>query len=267
MSSGCDGDRHCEHLGVSQTKQAKKKKFRRLIDPEDIVGSISSAPGRINYDTHLFDVLFGTPSPTGTSPQLSLMRIVDSSSEQSDAMTARPSVTPDDEMPTLAPGQKDRLGRVMIESDGSSLCVLGSRGLYWNTETLKVKKARGSLKGGSLHTGGAKTVGTITREMEKELGRTPIEPEVFKKTHVRKKENESDPNMWVEKRAERTFAIDEPSIDPRPVDWVRGSGLHQDLVPYKREASVKNHEGSPRHVNPSTVRGWASVGAANFPAL
>ncbi|WMV58276.1 hypothetical protein MTR67_051661 [Solanum verrucosum] len=56
-----------------------------------------------------------------------------------------------------------------------------------------------------------------------------------------------------------TKAIDKPSIDPRPVDWVRGSGLHQDLVPYNREASVKNHEGSPRHVNPSTVRGWAST--------
>ncbi|XP_049382597.1 uncharacterized protein LOC125846935 [Solanum stenotomum] len=71
---------------------------------------------------------------------------------------------------------------------------------YWNTDKFKAisdqaKMARGSLKGGSLHTGGAKTVGTIAREMEKELGRTPIEPEVFKKTHVRKKENESDPDV------------------------------------------------------------------------
>ncbi|KAH0655298.1 hypothetical protein KY285_030180 [Solanum tuberosum] len=40
---------------------------------------------------------------------------------------------------------------------------------------------------------------------EKELGCTPIEPKVFKKTHVRKKENESDPDVWVEERAERTF--------------------------------------------------------------
>ncbi|WMV53221.1 hypothetical protein MTR67_046606 [Solanum verrucosum] len=40
---------------------------------------------------------------------------------------------------------------------------------------------------------------------KKKLGRTPIEPEVFKKTHVRKKENESDPDVWVEERAERTF--------------------------------------------------------------
>ncbi|KAK6773877.1 hypothetical protein RDI58_029116 [Solanum bulbocastanum] len=129
MSSGGDGDRHREHLGVCQTKQAKKKKFRRLIDLEDIAGSISSAPERISHDTHLFVVSFGT------SPQLSAMRLGDSSSEQSDAMastppltqrfvhpdvspssTATPSATPHDTMHALAPGQKDR----MIESDGSS---------------------------------------------------------------------------------------------------------------------------------------------------
>ncbi|WMV19763.1 hypothetical protein MTR67_013148, partial [Solanum verrucosum] len=82
---------------------------------------------------------------------------------------------------------------------------------YWNTYKLKAmskqaKKAKGSLKGGSLHTEGAKTVGTITREMEKELGHTPIGPEVFKKTHVKKKEHESDQDVWVEERAERTFS-------------------------------------------------------------
>jgi len=60
MSSGGDSDRHREHLGVIQTKQAKKKKSRRPIDPEDIAGSISSAPKRISHDTHLFDVPFGT---------------------------------------------------------------------------------------------------------------------------------------------------------------------------------------------------------------
>ncbi|WMV58268.1 hypothetical protein MTR67_051653 [Solanum verrucosum] len=209
----------------------------------------------------------GTPSLTYTSPQLSAMRIGDSSSEQSDAMTdtppltqcfvhpdvspsstTRPSATPDDEMPALAPGQKNILGRVMIEPDRSLWHlakdasqvimttferrasarlsswlkkvrdspersdwmlphVFDELGLYWNTGKFKAiseqaKKARGSLKGGSLHTEGAKTVGTITREMEKELGRIPIEPEVFKKTHVRKKENESDPDVWVEERAE-----------------------------------------------------------------
>ncbi|WMV59868.1 hypothetical protein MTR67_053253, partial [Solanum verrucosum] len=31
-----------------------------------------------------------------------------------------PSATPDAAIPALAPGQKDRLGRVMIELDGSS---------------------------------------------------------------------------------------------------------------------------------------------------
>ncbi|WMV50749.1 hypothetical protein MTR67_044134, partial [Solanum verrucosum] len=162
----------------------------------------------------------GTPSPTSTSHQLSAMRIGDSSSEQSDAMasmppltqyfvhhdvspssTSGPSATPDDEMPALAPGQKDRLDRVMIEPDGSSWrpakeaaqalkdCV---RRLHtqayqsWseipnsirqamfnefkNTDKFKemseqAKKARGSLKGGSLHTEGAKTIETIAREM------------------------------------------------------------------------------------------------------
>ncbi|XP_049410583.1 uncharacterized protein LOC125873765 [Solanum stenotomum] len=83
--------------------------------------------------------------------------------------------------------------------------VFDELGHYWNTYKFKAisdqaKMARGSLKGGSLHTGGAKTVGTIAREMEKELGRTPIESEVFKKTHARKKENESDPDVWVEER-------------------------------------------------------------------
>ncbi|WMV23189.1 hypothetical protein MTR67_016574 [Solanum verrucosum] len=90
------------------------------------------------------------------------------------------------------------------------LHVFDELGQYWNTNKFKAisdqaKMARGSLKGGSLYIGGAKTVGTIAREMEKELGRTPIEPEVFKKTHVRKKENEADPDVWMEERAERPF--------------------------------------------------------------
>ncbi|KAG5616327.1 hypothetical protein H5410_016151 [Solanum commersonii] len=38
----------------------------------------------------------------------------------SPSSTSTPSATPDDTMPAFAPGQKDRLGRVMIESDGSS---------------------------------------------------------------------------------------------------------------------------------------------------
>uniref|UniRef100_M1B322 Uncharacterized protein n=1 Tax=Solanum tuberosum TaxID=4113 RepID=M1B322_SOLTU len=64
MSSGGDGDRHREHLGVSQTNKAKKNKSaRRPIDPEDIPVSISSVPERISHDTHLFVVLFGTADP------------------------------------------------------------------------------------------------------------------------------------------------------------------------------------------------------------
>uniref|UniRef100_M1DIA7 Uncharacterized protein n=1 Tax=Solanum tuberosum TaxID=4113 RepID=M1DIA7_SOLTU len=148
----------------------------------------------------------GTPSPIGTSPQLFAMSIGDSSSKQSDAMAAAPSATPDAHMPALAPGQKDRLGRFMIEPDGSSChpvkdaaralkdCVrrLYTHAYYswseipnsirqalfnefktmctWKSSlkamSKQAKKARGSLKGGSLNTGGAKTVGTITREME-----------------------------------------------------------------------------------------------------
>lgn len=41
---------------------------------------------------------------------------------------------------------------------------------YWDTYKFKAmpeqaKKARGSLKGGSLHVGGAKSVGIVTREL------------------------------------------------------------------------------------------------------
>ena len=44
--------------------------------------------------------------------------------------------------------------------------VFDELGQYWNTDKFKAisdqaKMARGSLKGGSLHTGGAKTVRTI----------------------------------------------------------------------------------------------------------
>ncbi|WMV28860.1 hypothetical protein MTR67_022245 [Solanum verrucosum] len=239
--------------------------------------SISSALERISHDTYILAVSFGTVDPrqyypnyrrpvgaSSTSqalPSLSAMRIRDSSSEQSDTMadtppltqryvhpdvspsaTATPSATPN-EMPHLVPGQKGRLGRVMIEPDGSSwhpandvvralkdcvrrlytqahhswseipnsirqtmfnnfktMCtweprhnhvitttferkasarlsawlkkvrdtverpdwmlhhVFDELGLYWNTDKFKAisdqaNKARGSLKGGSLHTG------------------------------------------------------------------------------------------------------------------
>lgn len=48
--------------------------------------------------------------------------------------------------------------------------VFDEKGLYWNTNKFKEishhgKYVGGNLKGGSLHTGGEKFVGTITREM------------------------------------------------------------------------------------------------------
>ncbi|WMV45239.1 hypothetical protein MTR67_038624 [Solanum verrucosum] len=179
MSSGGDSDRHREHLRVSHTKQAKKKKSRRPIDPEDIAGSISSAPERISHDTHILIVLFGTADPRQYYPNYrrpvgtsSTSQAVPSVHYEDLALhaihrgrplsAATPSATPD-EMLHLVPGQKHRLGRVMIVPDRSS--------------------------SGS----------------EKELGRTPIAPEVFKKTHVRKKENESNPDEWVEERVKQTF--------------------------------------------------------------
>ncbi|WMV41520.1 hypothetical protein MTR67_034905, partial [Solanum verrucosum] len=107
--------------------------------------STSHAVPSVRYeDLHLHAICrgrplsAGTPSPTGASLHLSTMRIRDSSSEQSDVMagtpsftqryfhpdvsplsTATPSATPDEMLP-LVLGQKDRLGRVMIEPDGSS---------------------------------------------------------------------------------------------------------------------------------------------------
>ncbi|WMV50420.1 hypothetical protein MTR67_043805 [Solanum verrucosum] len=203
MSSGDDGDRHREHLGVIQTNKTKKKKSRRPIDPEDIPGSLSSAPERISHDTHLFVVPF------------------DSSSEQSDVMAGTPPLT---RWPP-ARDLKDCVRRLYTQAYHSwseipnsirqamfnefkTLCTWESRDKF-KAMSEQAKKARGSLKGGSLHTGGAKTVGTITREMKKELGHTPIEPEVFKKTHVKKEANESDLDVWVEERAKRTFYVTE----------------------------------------------------------
>ncbi|KAK6780100.1 hypothetical protein RDI58_022284 [Solanum bulbocastanum] len=76
MSSGGGGYSHREHLGVSQTKQVKKKKLsRRPIDHDDIPTSISSTPERISYDTHLFAIPF------------------DSSSDQSNAIASTPPLT------------------------------------------------------------------------------------------------------------------------------------------------------------------------------
>ncbi|WMV30757.1 hypothetical protein MTR67_024142 [Solanum verrucosum] len=218
-------------------------------------------------------ILNGTPSPTCTSPQLSHMRIGDSSSEQSDTMArtppltqrfvhssvsplsiVAPSATPDDEMSALAPGQKDRLGRVMIEPDGSSWYPAKDvardltdnvRRLYTNAyhswseipnsirqamfngfKTMCTWELRYNLVIGTTFERRAsarlsswlkKVWDTNQRlgwmlphvfdELRKKLGRTLIEPETFKKTHVKKKENESNPNVWMEERAKQTFVF------------------------------------------------------------
>ncbi|KAG5631802.1 hypothetical protein H5410_003519 [Solanum commersonii] len=56
------------------------------------------------------------------------------------------------------------------------------------------KKARSSTKGGSLDTSGAQS-----------QGRRPVtQAEAFKATHIRKKKNSKDPDVWVELRAELT---------------------------------------------------------------
>ncbi|KAG5581757.1 hypothetical protein H5410_052384 [Solanum commersonii] len=41
----------------------------------------------------------------------------------------------------------------------------------------------------------------VSWSTRKKLGRTPLVSEVFKKTHVKKKENELDLDVWVEERA------------------------------------------------------------------
>ncbi|KAG5600488.1 hypothetical protein H5410_031858 [Solanum commersonii] len=132
-----DGDRHREHIGVSQTKQAKKKQSTRPIDPDDIAGSIFSTPERISHDTHLFVIPFGTTDPRQYYPNYRRPIGVSSTSQALPSRryedlplqaihrarplsAATPSAIPDDTMSALAPGQKDRLGRVMIQPDGSS---------------------------------------------------------------------------------------------------------------------------------------------------
>ncbi|KAH0642516.1 hypothetical protein KY290_034098 [Solanum tuberosum] len=67
------------------------------------------------------------------------------------------------------------------------------------------KMARPSIKGGSLHTSGAQSQGSMRRKLEKELGRLVTQAEAFKATHIRKKKNLEDPDVWVEPRAKLTY--------------------------------------------------------------
>ncbi|KAM3363671.1 hypothetical protein P3S68_018525 [Capsicum galapagoense] len=69
------------------------------------------------------------------------------------------------------------------------------------------KKARASLKGGSLHTSGAQSRGNVRRKLEKELGRPITQVESFKATHTRKKKTPEDPDVWVEPRAQLTYNL------------------------------------------------------------
>lgn len=52
-----------------------------------------------------------------------------------------------------------------------------------------------------MHTGGAISLGTIKRRMEKKLGRLMNQDELFKETHIVKKKKETDQERWVEGRA------------------------------------------------------------------
>ncbi|XP_070039668.1 uncharacterized protein [Nicotiana tomentosiformis] len=74
----------------------------------------------------------------------------------------------------------------------------------------KGKKAPSSEKGGSLHTGGAISLGTIKRRL---YGRPMNYDELFKETHIVKKNKEGDGDRWVEDRAETAYGRCQSSID------------------------------------------------------
>ncbi|KAM3340841.1 putative protein isoform X3 [Capsicum galapagoense] len=64
---------------------------------------------------------------------------------------------------------------------------------------------------------------------EKDLGREPTQLEVFRRTHLKKKTNESDPDVWVESRTENTnneyicylfeFGSAEPTLEESIKIW------------------------------------------------
>ncbi|WMV41351.1 hypothetical protein MTR67_034736 [Solanum verrucosum] len=162
-----------------------------------------------------------SPSPTSTSPQLSTMRIRDSSSVHLDVvagtppltqhyvhpgvsptptLTPTPSSTPTpDETSALAAGQRDIIGRVMIESSW-----------YPSKDVARALKYSVRRFFTQTYHSRSEILNSIRQTMfnefkKKEMGLTPLVPEVFKKTHVKRKENESDLDVWVEERAEQTF--------------------------------------------------------------
>ncbi|KAG5582719.1 hypothetical protein H5410_053346 [Solanum commersonii] len=81
------------------------------------------------------------------------------------------------------------------------------RGFIEHTMTLHIcKNGKKKMKGEltiQLHLQGhlANLRRTMTSvNVEKEMRSTPLVPEVFKRTHVKKKENESDPDAWMEEK-------------------------------------------------------------------
>lgn len=84
---------------------------------------------------------------------------------------------------------------------------------YWDTDESKVlskqvKKSRNNFRDSSLRTRGTKSVGTSSREMKRVLECTPPrDHEIFKRIHVKKKLNESDPDEWAEKIAEQSYRV------------------------------------------------------------
>lgn len=61
----------------------------------------------------------------------------------------------------------------------------------------------------------------MRRKLEKELGRSLTQDELFKATHTWKKKNVGDPDVWIEPRVELTYT--------QPVDS-RGMTLSQEKV-------------------------------------
>ncbi|KAM3363967.1 hypothetical protein P3S68_018821 [Capsicum galapagoense] len=75
----------------------------------------------------------------------------------------------------------------------------------WNSEGYQLlrekgRKARTSSKGGSLHTAGARSTLAVQEKLEKENGKSIPQDELFKETHLKKKKNLTDEDVWVEPR-------------------------------------------------------------------
>ncbi|PHU12385.1 hypothetical protein BC332_19315 [Capsicum chinense] len=129
----------------------------------------------------------GTSSPRDSFPHLSGLRLRDSS--DSDVQTSTP---PFSEPWVLWHPASKEINKTVRESVRRFFHNLGTVGRRFqkiiDKQCLKSsralneqnKKAKSSLKGGSLHTGGAKNVGVIVREMEKDLGRGLTQLEIFR---------------------------------------------------------------------------------------